>query len=83
MQKYFNIIYTILLVVLIAFVVKIQLFDEVNDVQKSLDRQAQTMDQLQGDIQNIVSAINQELQSNAAAQGQTAPPALETTSGDE
>ncbi|MDZ4221363.1 MAG: hypothetical protein U1C18_00645 [Patescibacteria group bacterium] len=83
MQKYFNIIYTILLVVLIAFVVKIQLFDEVNDVQKSLDRQAQTMDQLQGDIQNIVSAINQELQSSAAEQGQTPPPALETTSGDE
>ncbi len=83
MQKYFNIVYAILLVALIAFVVKVQLFDEVNDVQKSLDSQAHTMDQLQGDIQNIVSAINQELQSSGARQGQTPPPALETTSGDE
>ena len=82
MQKYFNIIYTILLVALIAFVVKVQLFDGVNDVQKSLDRQAETMDQLQGDIQNIVGAINQELQSSAAGQGQTPSPALETTSGE-
>jgi len=64
MQKYFNIIYAVLLVGLTVFVIRIQLFGQVASVQKSLDSQSETMDQLQEDIAAIVSAINRQLQAN-------------------
>ncbi|MBI2050653.1 MAG: hypothetical protein HYT31_02510 [Parcubacteria group bacterium] len=62
MQKYFNAIYAAVLIGLVVFVVKIQLFGQVADVQSSLDSQAETMNQLQGDIEAIVGAINKQIQ---------------------
>ena len=64
MQKYFNIIYAAVLIGLVVFVIRIQLFGQVADVRESLDSQAQTMNDLQGDIEAIVGAINKQIQAS-------------------
>lgn len=70
MQKYFNIIYAALLIGLAVFAVRVQLFGTVDNVKKSLDAQAATMDELQGDIAAIVDAINRQIQASQQQQGQ-------------
>lgn len=75
MQKYFNIIYTALLIGLLVFVIKTQLFGEVASVKQSLDEQSASMDELQGDIRAIVDGINAQIQ--ATQQQQPAAPAGE------
>ncbi len=75
MQKYFNIIYTALLIGLLVFVIKVQLFGEVGSVKESLSAQSETMDQLQGDITAIVDGINAQIQ--AGREQQPAAPAGE------
>lgn len=70
MQKYFNIIYAALLIGLAVFAVRVQLFGTVDNVKKSLDAQAATMDELQGDIAAIVDAINRQIQAGQQQQGQ-------------
>ena len=74
MQKYFNIMYAAVLLGLIVFVVKVQLFGQVDNVKESLDAQVQTMDQLQGDIMNIVDAINRQIQAGQQQPQNGAPP---------
>lgn len=80
MQKYFNIIYAVLLVGLATFVIKTQLFGEVADVKENLQAQSESMDKLQEDIRAIVDGINTQLQaSQQAAQGQLNVPASQET----
>jgi len=52
------------LIGLVVFVIRIQLFGQVADVRESLDSQAQTMNDLQGDIEAIVGAINKQIQAS-------------------
>lgn len=68
MQKYFNIIYTVLLIGLLVFVIKTQLFGEVASVKKSMEEQSASMDELQGDIRAIVDGINAQIQATQQQQ---------------
>ena len=75
MQKYFNLFYGIVLLGLIVFVIKLQLFNQVNAVQKSLSAQEQTVGELRADVANIVTALNEQINANAdqAAPAGSAP----------
>ncbi|OJI07730.1 hypothetical protein BK004_00475 [bacterium CG10_46_32] len=68
MQKYINIAFVFVLVALGFYIVRLQVFNELRNVQIGINNQAQTITSLRTDVSTIADFLNKQIQAQAAAQ---------------
>ncbi len=68
MQKYINIAFIFALVALGFYIVRLQVFNEMQSVQLELNNQAQRIQSLRTNAQTIADFLNQQAQASAQSQ---------------
>ena len=69
MQKYINIAFVMALLALGFYIVRLQVFNEVQSVQIELNRQSQDIQGLRADVVTITNFLNQQLQAQQPNEG--------------
>ena len=61
-QRYVNIMFAVLVVILLMYVARLYMLSEIQKVQKTVEAQEEAINVLRGDIDQIVDFLNQQPQ---------------------